>query len=464
MREPSWIDRLPQLDPNMSKRSIMMHITAIPPEISREAAVAFLHNHKEMIEMNPLVIHHGRSSAPPNASRDEAENMTWYELTDEIQYIPGTGVKGEVTYRAGFYDLPRGLQTHVFAPGGVDIHGKWMIGGNMPGEEREPVELGVNKPADGLYIREDVDLKCNVFLANFVKKNLKKSHGTVVERLIKKAREMGLADPSLRRSTSNISSKSDNVVMRRNSLITSPVPYNQLYVPSSGRLHRTTPAPLSNSSQLSQRVCSCLGTRHHPACRFFIDMYQQPDNPSPVSRDVSPLPRSAQPTRSTTWEQTPTSAYSVDNRRNTTCFCSGGVHLEGCPSYPGLRFSPPRRSVSPLEQPGLRDSQQLPYQLQFTYNPSSPSPSESEQQPRPSVGDANSMRSATSHRSQNSVNWAESPYNPNSGSSPLRQNLLNPPQQVMKRTSTGHIVLMELEGDAAQRYYEYQAQRAAELE
>ena len=62
--------------------------------------------------------------------------------------------------------------------------GKWSVGGNEPGEEREPAEIGVQKPRDGLYIREDVSLKCNVLLTSFVKKNLKKSHGVLVQRLV----------------------------------------------------------------------------------------------------------------------------------------------------------------------------------------------------------------------------------------------------------------------------------------
>ena len=34
--------------------------------------------------------------------------MHWYGITDEIVYVPGTKVKGETTYKAGFYDLPVG--------------------------------------------------------------------------------------------------------------------------------------------------------------------------------------------------------------------------------------------------------------------------------------------------------------------------------------------------------------------
>ena len=443
----SWIDRLPRSDPNMSKRSILTHITPLPAEIGRETAVDFLHNHKEMIEMNPLVIRHVSSTAPSNATQDEAQNMTWYEITDEIQYIPGTAVKGEASYRAGFWDLPRGLQTHVFAPGGVDIQGKWSVGGNMPHEQPEPVELGVNKPREGLYIREDVDLKCNVLLANFVKRNLKKSHGTVIERLVKKAKEMEAQNPRLRRPPSVQSANSDSIVMQRNSLITSPVPYSQLYVPSGTNISRN-PTPMSNVSQKSQRVCSCLGTRHHPACRYFIDIYQQPDNPSMESR-VSPPTLSTQLSRAGTWEPTPTSAYS---RTDSDCFCTGGVHQQGCPSYPGLRLVG-RRSMSPPRE----DSQQPPYQINWKIaNSRTPSP----EAQRPS------SQGARSYISRDDTQSAP-PDNAYYGSGET-QDWPNPelkPQPLMTRTAYGHATLMELEGDPAmQRYYEYQAQKMSELE
>ena len=165
----------------------MTHITPLPASVTREAAVAYLHDHHQMIELNPLVLRHERTQAHPNAAPDEVESMLWYEITDMIQYIPGTPIKSEVSYKAGFYDMPNGLQTHTFAPGGVEIRGKWIVGGNAPGEPREDIEIGSNKPRDGLYIQEDVDLRCNVFFTNFVKKNLKKSHATVVDKIAEKA-------------------------------------------------------------------------------------------------------------------------------------------------------------------------------------------------------------------------------------------------------------------------------------
>lgn len=60
----------------------------------------------------------------------------------------------------------------------------------MPGEPFEPVELGLGAPLTGLYLREDVDLRCNIIMASFVKKTIKKSHSILVDRLHDLARNL----------------------------------------------------------------------------------------------------------------------------------------------------------------------------------------------------------------------------------------------------------------------------------
>ena len=57
----------------------------------------------------------------------------------------------------------------------------------MPGEPQEPTELGLGLPKHGLWLREDVDMRCNVLMTGFVKKTLKKAHSSLVARLVQKA-------------------------------------------------------------------------------------------------------------------------------------------------------------------------------------------------------------------------------------------------------------------------------------
>lgn len=130
------------------KQTVFTTITPLPSYISRDIVVETLHNHKEMIELNPLVINFARCKPPSFAPADEFHTI-WYELTDRISYLPGGLLHGNVSYKGCFHDLPRGLQTHVYAPTGLDIRDKWTVCGNMPGEPRETIELGLPEAPQG---------------------------------------------------------------------------------------------------------------------------------------------------------------------------------------------------------------------------------------------------------------------------------------------------------------------------
>lgn len=168
---------------SMSKRTVYTNITPLAPQVTRQMAVNELHDHGVMIRLNPLVIGFEKTTPHNKAPADEY-HCIWYEITDKVSYLPG--VKGEVKYKACFFDRPNGLQTHCYAPTGLDIKAKWVVGGNMPGEPREARELGVDTPRDGLYLREEVDMRCNIMMTSFVKKNLKNAHKVLVDRLLKK--------------------------------------------------------------------------------------------------------------------------------------------------------------------------------------------------------------------------------------------------------------------------------------
>ncbi|KAK6406753.1 hypothetical protein LTR95_018627, partial [Oleoguttula sp. CCFEE 5521] len=109
----------------------------------------------------------------------------WYEISEIITW--GFGMKKKIAFKGVFHDLPNGLQTHTYAPMGVDLRNKWTVRGNQPGEPREPRELGIDTPQEGLYLREDVEIVCNLALTGFVKKEMKAAAGIMVDRLTRKA-------------------------------------------------------------------------------------------------------------------------------------------------------------------------------------------------------------------------------------------------------------------------------------
>ncbi|OKL62872.1 hypothetical protein UA08_01836 [Talaromyces atroroseus] len=191
----------------MNRHSTVTHITPLPSShVSRESVLALLHDHSAIITLNPLVTHHARCAPPSHALPDELDSA-WYEITDRIEYVPGTGLTVDVTYTACMHDIPNGLQTHVHAPAGLEMRGKWQLLGWLPGEERSAFEIGAEQhqiPKEGLYLREDCEMKCNVLLTPFVKRNIQKSHKLLVEKLVERAGHL-----TLRQSLHIVSSQSN---------------------------------------------------------------------------------------------------------------------------------------------------------------------------------------------------------------------------------------------------------------
>lgn len=70
---------------------------------------------------------------------------------------------------------------------GLDIKQKWTLGGNLPHEPVQPAEIGIGAPISGLYLREDVEIRCNIFVTRFVRKELKSALKTLVDRLLVKS-------------------------------------------------------------------------------------------------------------------------------------------------------------------------------------------------------------------------------------------------------------------------------------
>jgi hypothetical protein len=175
------------------KKEVFSIISVLPPWIPRQLAIDILHSHSEVITLNPLVLDH-KPIPPPRDVKDRDEYFsTWYEITERIQYIPGIGKigAGNIKFNGCFHNMPWGLQTHIYAPANVDLKNKYMIAGNQQGvEPPQTLEIGLSSlgaPADGLYLREDIEIKANIAVVGFVKAQLQKAGGEMVKRIIKKA-------------------------------------------------------------------------------------------------------------------------------------------------------------------------------------------------------------------------------------------------------------------------------------
>jgi hypothetical protein len=209
----------------MVKRTVYTKITPLPSHIPRQLALDMLHSHGEVISINPLVTGHKPIDAPRDAAADEFFAQ-WYEITEIITW--GFGFKKKIAFKGVFYDLPNGLQTHTYAPMGVDLRNKWTVRGNQPGEPKEPRELGVETPLEGLYLREDVEIECNYALTSFVKKEMKAAAGVMVDRLTRKAElltdgEMHAMFEDGQLKTSKPNAYNQNMLSHRDTGMKSPV-------------------------------------------------------------------------------------------------------------------------------------------------------------------------------------------------------------------------------------------------
>ncbi|KAF2033508.1 hypothetical protein EK21DRAFT_86300 [Setomelanomma holmii] len=170
----------------MPKTATFTTITPLPSGITRNSVLEMYQDHLAMIDLNPLVVERFRCRPPSYAPTDEYY-ATWYTIKDKVSYLPGGLATGSVSYHACFHDQSDGLQTHVYAPLGLDIRAKWSVGGSLAGETRQPCEKGLNVPRQGLYIREDVKMTCSTLLMGFVKRTFKDSHASLVEKLVDRA-------------------------------------------------------------------------------------------------------------------------------------------------------------------------------------------------------------------------------------------------------------------------------------
>jgi len=259
----------------MSKRSVYTTITPLPEGVTRATVLETLHTHTEMIDLNPLVQERHPIKPPAKASPEEY-HCQWYEITDTVQYLPGGVLSGSVSFNACFHDLADGIQTHIYAPMGLEIRGRWTVGGSLPGEPQGPVEIGKGIPLTGLYLREDNIVKCNILMAGIVKKNLKHSHAALVARILARAQLQDATQPNEQRNesppTSDHSLSKDAFLPLPHS---SPRPaYNSLHFSQSSPDYPPPPPPTDNLYPAPLTVRSLNQTVYPPGSQPYPPQYE----------------------------------------------------------------------------------------------------------------------------------------------------------------------------------------------
>lgn len=182
--------------------------TPLPPTVSIATALQLLHDFETINRLNPDV--RGQKPIEPKngslkTNSTSAYPVQYYEVEDDLPFIPKKLWSGGVHYQADFVPLPEGCDITVHAPGGFTSVNHWRL---VHQEERTVESIqedgapavqevdgsGRTKSRNELYatggqwyVEIVSDAKCSRTFSGFVKGFLKNSHsqlqGAFVDRL-----------------------------------------------------------------------------------------------------------------------------------------------------------------------------------------------------------------------------------------------------------------------------------------
>lgn len=170
--------------------------TPIPPNLSIENGVSLMHDFETMIKLSPDT--RGCKPAQPtngyartNGTKD-TDRMQFWEVEDDLPFIPKKLWAGGVKYKAEFMPLADGCDIIVHAPGGFNSTNHWrLIRDAMPegvngGLERIPSKdmLHADTHGSGWYVQIFADACCSRTYAGFVKGFLKNTISQLQHRFI----------------------------------------------------------------------------------------------------------------------------------------------------------------------------------------------------------------------------------------------------------------------------------------
>lgn len=149
--------------------------TPLPAQITRATALAALHNHSLLIQLNPLVISVDEVDPPAVATNSSTSGVSTksYSMTDRIYLLPGNLWPSTVQYSGDFTNEADGVVVLTHAPMGFEGWSKWSI------EDGE----------DGLEVVEEATIRCPLVLMPFIKSTVKSSHDKLHVQLVERLKK-----------------------------------------------------------------------------------------------------------------------------------------------------------------------------------------------------------------------------------------------------------------------------------
>lgn len=196
--------------------------TPLPGNFSVDTAIGLLHDFETIIKLSPDC-RGCKPIAPPKNGQSKTnggangKEMSYYEVEDELPFIPKRLWSGGVKYNAEFLRVQDGCDIIVHAPGGFTSTNHWRLlretapistlnnvdtdgrPSTIPEEERNAAlsrsETKDSRHADtqsgGLYVQIISDASCPRLYAGYVKGFLKNSHAQQQHAFVDRLRASG---------------------------------------------------------------------------------------------------------------------------------------------------------------------------------------------------------------------------------------------------------------------------------
>lgn len=209
--------------------------TALPPNLSIDEAISILHSFETVIKLSPdcrgcKQLSPPKHGCPTSKGGTPAAPMTFYEVEDDLPFIPKRLWSGGVRYTAEFVPVSDGCDITVHAPGGFTSTNHWRLlreTAPLTPTLKHPSSLTNNEnpetiPEDelsaalvrvqtkdllhaetetdgaGWYVEIISDAKCPRMYAGFVKGFLKNSHAQLQHAFIDRLK-VAAVTPQLKR-------------------------------------------------------------------------------------------------------------------------------------------------------------------------------------------------------------------------------------------------------------------------
>jgi len=164
-------------------------VAAIPKSFPKEAFIAALHDHENVIMLQELTTGYKEIDTTSSDSTDthfsHDNPMVKYEISESVIIIPGVGNSGKynITFPATFQNTPNGVKFMAQATGGVTLRGGYFV-------ERADLYHQVNSEEGPGMINwvlvEKATVECHWALMPFVRHSMTKAHENICRLVVEK--------------------------------------------------------------------------------------------------------------------------------------------------------------------------------------------------------------------------------------------------------------------------------------